>query len=66
MRRIADIVSFDANPVNEAQTAVTESITPRETSGRLAKPVEWNKSETLLDPDRQDCEADVWNLINGP
>ncbi|KAL7912412.1 heterokaryon incompatibility protein domain-containing protein [Trichoderma velutinum] len=58
MRRIADVVSFDANIADEAQTAVTGSITLKGTVGRLAKPAKWNTDESVLDPYRQDCMAD--------
>lgn len=58
MRCIADVVSFDANISDEAQAAVTGSITLKGTVGRLAKPAEWNTDEGILDPYRQDCMAD--------
>ncbi len=58
MRPIADVVSFDPNLVDEAQTTVTGSTTLRGTFGRLKKPAEWDTRETILDPYRQDCKAD--------
>ncbi|UKZ78746.1 hypothetical protein TrVFT333_006491 [Trichoderma virens FT-333] len=61
MRRIADVVSFDVNIADEAQTAVTGSITLKGTIGRLAKPATWNTDESYIDPYRQDCEADPIN-----
>ncbi|KAL7930672.1 heterokaryon incompatibility protein domain-containing protein [Trichoderma chlorosporum] len=58
MRRIANVISFDPNITDEAQTAVTGSITLEGTIGKLAKPKTWNTDESYLDPYRQDCKAD--------
>ncbi len=76
MRRIAEVVSFDPNIVDEAQTAVTGSVTLRGTFGKLVKPTEWDEEISYLDPYRQRLRGRTyrpllwlsmfWNPTHGP